>query len=172
MAPTVSSTHELYSRARARVPVKVRLVGGLLPRRSPALVAALVGLTAGLYGIVWLTLLARDLKRTTQNPDLRPGLDLFLMLATCGLWGFVVLQRSARHIHAVSMYFDRSHHDRSREVLLYSIGSLFSFGLLGLAGVFAVQEQANDLARLAEKRSAERARRGEAASEVLDLAES
>ncbi|HRG99365.1 MAG TPA: DUF4234 domain-containing protein [Polyangiaceae bacterium] len=171
MAATLSSTHELYARARARVPVKVRLVGGLLPQRSPLVVTALVGLTGGLYGLVWLALLSRDLKRTTQNADLRPGLDLLLMLLTGGLWGFVVLHRSARYIHAVSMYFERSHDDRSREVLLYSLGSLVSFGLLGLAAVFTVQEQANELSVLAERRSAERARRGERSSDRFELPE-
>lgn len=171
MAATLSSTHELYARARASVPVKVRLVGGLLPQRSPARVTALVAVTGGLFGIVWLALLARDLKRTTQNPALRPGLDLFLMLATGGLWSFVVIHRSARTIHAVSMYFERSHEDRSREVLLYSLGGLFSFGLLALAAVYAVQEQANELSRLAERRSAERARRGERTSDRFELAE-
>lgn len=169
MAATLSSTTALYASARASVPVKVRLVGGLLPRRSPGKVTALVALTAGLYGIVWLALLSRDLKRTTQNDELRPGLDLLLMVLTGGLWGLVVLHRCARYIHAVSMYFDRSHEDRSREVLLYSLGSLFSFGLLGLPAVYALQEQANGLALLAERRTAERARRGERGSDRFDL---
>jgi hypothetical protein len=153
------------------VPVKVRLVGGLLPRRNPAAVTALVGLTGGLYGLVWLALLSRDLKRTTQNAELQPGLDLALMLLTGGLWGLVVLHRSARYIHAVSMYFDRSHEDRSREVLLYSVGSIVSFGLLGLAAVYALQDQANELSILAERRTAERARRGERGSDRFELLE-
>lgn len=159
MAAALTSTFELYARARAHVPVKVRLVGGAIRRRNPVATTVFVGLTAGLFGIVWLFLISRELKKTTGNPRLHPFLDLFLMLATGGLYGLVVLHRHACYIHAVSMYFNRSHVDRSRDVLVSAFGALVSFGVLGLGGVYLVQKQMNELARLAELRSAERDRR-------------
>lgn len=166
MAPRVE-THfvELYARARAKVPVKVRLTGGHIQDRNPWVTVALVALTAGLYGIYWLFSLSRELKKTTEHPNLHPYLDLVLMVLSGGLYGIVVMHRHARLIHGVSMYFDRSHPDRSGEILTFGLGALVSFGILGLFGVHALQRQMNDLGFLADERMEERARRGDRSSD-------
>ena len=160
-----TSTTELYARARAMVPVKVRLASGVIRFRSPAKTVGLTVATFGLYGLFWLHRISRELKRTTDHPDVRPTRDLVWIVLTFGLYGIVVLHRNARMIHAVSVYFDRSHPDRSGEALTFALGGLFSAGLLGLFAVHAVQSQMNQLGDLAESRARERTKREERSSE-------
>ena len=165
MAASSTSYSELCARARAKVPVKVRLAGGVIRQRSPGLTVALVALTLGFYGIFWLYRLSRELKDTTHHPDVRPTRDLVLMVLTFGVYGIVVLHRHARMIHAVSVYFERSHPDRSAEALTFAVSGIVSAGLLSLFGVHLVQRQMNELGALAEKRVRERARQEERTSE-------
>lgn len=167
MSSAPASHAELYIRARAKVPVKVRLLDGEIRRRSPMLTVGLVLATFGIYGIFWLYALSRELKRTTLHAEMRPTRDLVLMLVTLGLYGIVVLHRHARMIHGVSVYFDRSHDDRSAEALTFALGGLLSAGLLGLFAVHLLQRQMNELGDLVAAQARIRARRDERSSARL-----
>lgn len=158
-------TSELYARARARVPVKVRLHGGHISERTPTRTTWLMLGTLGLYGPVWLYRLAQELRETTAIDEIRPARDVALTCLTLGLYGVVLLRRYARAVHAVSVYFERSHADRSNEVLTFAVGGVFSFGLLTLGAMRILDTQMNELGALAEARVRERARLAERASE-------
>jgi len=157
-APSLSFA-ELYARARARVPDKVRLHPGHISRRSPTLAAVLTVATLGTYGIYWLYRVSRELRDTTAHREVRPGRDVALTLLTLGLYGVVVVHRQSRMIHAVSRYFERSHKDRSWETLTFAVGGVLSLGLLGALAVHVVQTQMNDLADLTDARQRDRDRR-------------
>ena len=163
--PMTMHTSELYARARARVPVKVRLHGGHISERAPARTTWVMLATLGLYGPVWLYRLGHELRETTALDEIRPARDVALTCLTLGLYGVVILRRYARAVHAVSVYFERSHADRSNEVLTFAVGGVFSFGLLTLGAMRILDAQMNELGALAEARVRERARLAERASE-------
>lgn len=163
--PMPLQTSDLYARARARVPVKVRLHGGHISERTPARTTWLMLGTLGLYGPVWLYRLAHELRETTALDEIRPARDVALTCLTLGLYGIVLLRRYARAVHAVSVYFERSHADRSNEVLTFAVGGVFSFGLLTLGAMRILDTQMNELGALAAARVRERARLAERASE-------
>ncbi len=158
-------TSELYARAQARVPVKVRLHGGHISEHAPTRTTWLMVGTLGLYGPIWLYRVAHELRETTALEEIRPARDVALTCLTFGLYGVVLLRRYARAVHAVSVYFERSHADRSNEVLTFAVGGIFSFGLLALGAMRILDAQMNGLGALAEARVRERARLAERASE-------
>lgn len=162
--PTLEATPslsyaELYARARAKVPDKVRLRAGRITRRSPLVAAVLCVATLGIYGIYWLYRTTAELRETTSHREMRPVRDVALTALSLGLYGIVAVHRQSRMVHAVSRYFERSHRDRSWEVLVYALGAPLSLGLLGAAAVHVVQRQMNELADLADARERDRARR-------------
>lgn len=149
---------DLYARARAKVPVKVRLRAGVIARRSPRVTALLSVATFGVYGLVWLYRVSRELRDTTSHREMRPVRDVVLTMLTLGLYGIVAIRRQARTIHAVSRYFERSHADRSGEALVFALGGLLSLGVLAAGAIHVVQEQMNDLADLTDARERDRDR--------------
>ncbi len=150
---------EIYPRARAKVPVKIRLRGGMIRRRPPHVVVLLILGTVGIWGVYWLWATTRELARATEDPTVHANREVVYVVGTLGLWAIRVLYRNAQKIHGSSMYFRRSHKDQASRVLLLALGGLFSFGLLGLLAVQAVQEQLNEMADLADERERARAER-------------
>ena len=85
-SPSLSSA-DLYARARAKVPVKLRLRAGVIARRRPGLAALLAVVTGGVYGLVWLYRVSRELRDTNSHEEIRPTRDVMLTVLTLGSTG-------------------------------------------------------------------------------------
>ena len=65
-----------------------------------------------------------ELKRTSGDASINPGLDLVLCILTCSLWGFYVEYRNAQVIHRVLVQSGFTHDDKSTLVLVLNIAAM------------------------------------------------
>ena len=114
--------------------------------RSSAVVVLFLIVTCGFYLFYWAYATSEELRRQTGDETIKPGIDLLLMLISCGLWGWYVQYRNARVVHAQLVGSNPSRQDRSQLILILNIAAPF-VGVTALVAVYLVQEELNQLAR-------------------------
>lgn len=110
-----------------------------------SLVLSLV--TCGIYGFVWLHHIGNDLRKRLGRDDPHAGLDVFLTILTCGLWGVYVAYKYPRMIDEAEQKAGLPPSNLSLICLLLAIFSLWKVYGLGLISLVLMQNQLNRLWR-------------------------
>lgn len=143
-----------YHAAKRKVPLKFKLLGGIVRTRHPALLVVLTTLTLGFYAFYWLHEMGAALHDAIGDErEIRPTLETILNVCTFGLFGLWLMVRNARKIHATSLYFRRSHRDLSPSLIWLTFFAPFTFGLTLFVAMVRLQEQVNSFSRLADERT-------------------
>ncbi len=119
---------------------------GVITERSGAMVVLLGIITCGIYHFIWLHKTSDELREATSDTGINPGVDLILVLITCGLWGLFLLYRNVQKVQAAQRARGLQRPDQSQTVMVLAIATFF-VGVTGLVATYLVQEELNALAK-------------------------
>jgi hypothetical protein len=61
--------------------------------RSIATSVILTIVTCGIYGLIWMYAIGKDIRDNLGREDPNPGMDILLTLVTCGIWGIYLMYK-------------------------------------------------------------------------------
>jgi hypothetical protein len=120
---------------------------GAITERNGAMVIVLSIFTCGVYYLFWCYNTTSELKAALADEELKPGLDILLIVVTCTLWSVYAQYRNAQKVHAALLSRDPYAKDQSDMVLGLHLAGLL-VGATGLIAVYILQEELNRLARM------------------------
>lgn len=123
-----------------------RLVPGIVQERSAAMVLVWMLVSCGGYAFYWFYKTSDELRQALSDETIKPGMDLLLLLVTCGLWGIYIQYRNAQKVHAYLVQANPQRKDQSQTILIMNLAQ-FVVGVTGLIGVYMCQEEYNLLAK-------------------------
>lgn len=130
--------HRRWSRMEVPLPTAADFV-----TRDPGMTVMLTIVTCRLYELVWIFSSTSQLRRITGRPDMNPGLDALLSIATFGLWPFWVLYRNVEAVDEALT--DLGEYSNARGTILGLVFGSFFCGLLQWALLYKAQEAYNRL---------------------------
>lgn len=136
-----------YGYGAAQLPAG-RLVPGVSKERQFVLVLVLLIVTCGIYRLFWIYNTSSELKATTNDPQINPGVDVLLTLVTCGIWGIYVEYRNYQKANAALRWREPYREDKSQTILILVVLALV-VGVTGIVALYLVQEELNALTRAA-----------------------
>ncbi len=104
-------------------------------------------LTCGVYGFAWFYLIGRDLRKRLGPDGPNAGLDVFLTIMTCGLWGIYAAYRYPTLIDQIERQTGLQESRLSLTCVLLSVFSLWKVYGLGLISLALMQNQLNKIWR-------------------------
>ncbi len=118
-----------------------------LKRKNPVTVFILSIITCGIYLIFWYYIIYTELKIfTKQTPTGNSyGLDLFLTIISCGLWGIYVDYKISKKLHSIRTQYNLPGEDTSLLVLILDSLSIFSAHLLWMLTSTIQQDEWNKI---------------------------
>ncbi len=125
-------------RLRALTLAKMPAIPGVIAERAVWLVSILTVVTFGVYGLVWIRAVSRELREATDDAEIRPTRNAALTFATCSLWAFVVAWDLDGRVQAQLARMDPAHKPRFLDfvalvlvnVVLPGVGLLIAQALL------------------------------------------
>lgn len=114
-----------------------RLRPGEIRERDAVMVGVLAFLTCGVYSLIWKFQTTSELRAATGDDTVSPMTDLFLTIATCGLWGFYTDFRNAQLVADLFRGCGVARESQAWIVLL------LDFLGLGAIGTFLLQRELN-----------------------------
>lgn len=123
------------------------LIGVAGEERSIGLAIFLTLVTCGVYGVVWLYKIGRDLSRASGGNEPHPAVDVLLTLATCGIWGVYL---GYKYPSLINQMKQRLRLPPSELPVICLLLALFSYGFppLVLVALSLVQNELNKLWRM------------------------
>lgn len=115
----------------------------VLKVRSGGQGVLLAFLTCGISHLIWKWQTTDELRIASGDESLRPGLDLLLMLVTCGFWNVYSDYRNAKKAHDMLKAAGHGRSDQSTIVLLLALCGLY------FVSIYILQEEYNALGRAA-----------------------
>lgn len=118
-----------------------------MTERNPVMVAILVVVSCGLYGIYHAYVTTQELTAFAGRTDINPGTELLINLVTCGLFGMYVEYRNQQIIDGLYKQRGVAHEDKAQMVGICNIAT-FVVGATWIIATFIYQDELNKVAQL------------------------
>jgi hypothetical protein len=128
-------------RALARRTVELPTAADLT-NRDPMMTVVLSIVTCGLYQLYWQYATTLQLRRLTGRPDLQPGIDLVLTIATMGLWTYWIAYRNAEAIDEGLHDLGEKNANHRMTAVILAIGT-WVCGVFHWVMIYKLQEACN-----------------------------
>lgn len=122
-------------------------IGPAGQERSIGLAVFLTLITCGVYGVIWLYKIGRDLYQASGGEEPHPAVDVLLTLATCGIWGVYL---GYKYPSLINQLKQQRRLPTSELPVICLLLALFSYGFppLVLVALGLVQNELNKLWRI------------------------
>jgi hypothetical protein len=138
-------------RLRALTLSKMPAIPGVIAPRPLWLVTLLTVVTFGIYGLLWIRAVSRELREATNDAEIRPTRNAVLTFLTCSLWAFVVAWDLDGRVQAQLARMDPSHKPRYLDFLALVLVNFVLPGVGLLIAQALLQRDLNELARTASR---------------------